>query len=155
MTKHKLNGAWVAHRVAMLKSPAYQMLGLHARRILDRIEIEHMDHAGKDNGRLIVPYDDLIERGGVGRRFIAPALRELVALGFTEIKAGCGGNGEFRAPNVYRLTYLETDRAPTDEWKRITSIREARTVRSQARAGGQKRRTHSRARPVCINAESA
>jgi hypothetical protein len=34
--------------IEMLKS----VLSLSARRVLDRIEIEHADHSGNDNGRL-------------------------------------------------------------------------------------------------------
>ena len=67
----------------MLELPAWHVLSLTARRAFDRIEIEHMAHAGKDNGRLPVTYADF-ERAGIHTRLIAGALRELEALGFIE-----------------------------------------------------------------------
>ena len=68
----------------MIKSPAWSVLSLSARRVLDRIEIEHADHGGYDNGRLPVTYDDF-EHYGIHRHSIAAAIRETVALGFAEI----------------------------------------------------------------------
>jgi hypothetical protein len=75
----KIEGQYIAHRLAMIESPAYRVLSFHARRCLDRIEIEHLRHGGKENGRLPVTYDQFIEYGVMSRRFIGPALRELVA----------------------------------------------------------------------------
>jgi hypothetical protein len=66
-------------RIDMLRSPAYCVLSLSARRILDRLEIELADHGGIDNGRLPVPYDDFV-RYGLHRDAIYPALQEVVAL---------------------------------------------------------------------------
>src|SRR6478752_5794871 len=79
---------------------------------LDRIEIEHADHGGNDNGRLPVTYDDF-ECYGIHRHAIAPAIRETVALGFAEItERGRAGNAEFRSPHKFRLTYFHVGRAP-------------------------------------------
>jgi hypothetical protein len=90
---------------AELRSPAYCVLSLSARRLLDRMEIELADHGGTDNGKLPVTYDDF-ERYGIHRHAIGPAIRELVALGFVEItEVGRAGNAEWRKPNVFRLTY--------------------------------------------------
>ena len=90
---------------AELRSPAYRVLSLSARRLLDRMEIELADHGGTDNGKLPVTYDDF-ERYGIHRHAVGPAIRELVALGFVEItEVGRAGNAEWRKPNVFRLTY--------------------------------------------------
>jgi hypothetical protein len=61
---------------------------------------------------------------GIDRGGIAPALREVQALGFAEItQHGRGGNAEYRLPNLFRLTYEPTkkDVAPTNEWKRFAA----------------------------------
>ena len=63
----------------MLRCPAYSVLSLSGRRVLDRIEIEMADHGGTDNGKLPVTYDDF-ERYGIHRHCIGPAIREVVAL---------------------------------------------------------------------------
>ena len=78
------NAHFALRRIAMLKSPAMRVLGLAARRILDRIEIELDAHKGQDNGRLPVTYANF-EDFGIHADSIAPALRELQALGFVSI----------------------------------------------------------------------
>src|SRR5262249_21932178 len=122
----------------MIRSPAWSELSLSARRVLDRIEIEHADHGGNENGRLPVTYDDF-ELYGIHRHAIAPAIRETVALGFAEItERGRAGNAEFRSPHKFRLTYLRVGRAPTtDEWQRIKTAEEAQARAKAARGRGK------------------
>ncbi|MFY9900808.1 MAG: hypothetical protein WAK67_23910, partial [Xanthobacteraceae bacterium] len=109
--RNSIDGQFAAHTIEMLKSPAWSVLSLSARRVLDRIEIEHADHGGNDNGRLPVTYDDF-ERYGTHRRAIRRAIWETVALGFAEItERGRAGNAEFRSPHKFRLTYFPVRRA--------------------------------------------
>ena len=94
-----IGGQFVAHLIEMLESPAFRVLSLSARRVLDRVEIEHAHHGGADNGRLPVTYDDF-QRYGIDRHAIGPAIREACALGFLEVtERGRAGNAEFRSPS--------------------------------------------------------
>lgn len=131
---NKINGQFAWRTIDMLRSPAFGVLSLAARRILDRLEIELADHGGKDNGALICTFDDF-ERFGISRDGIGPGMRELVALGFVVIEVqGLSGNGEHRTPSKYRLTYRHTEYAdPTDDWRKIQSDDEARSLRAAAR----------------------
>jgi hypothetical protein len=149
----------------MLRSPAWCVLSLSARRILDRIEIELGDHGGMDNDKLPVTYDDFA-RYGIDRDAIAPAIREVVALGFVEItQAGRAGNADWRKPNLFRLTYKPTKHAgPTHEWKKIADedakiiARTARLAKTEHQSGktakssrgnpDRKRQFHSRETPT-------
>jgi hypothetical protein len=126
--KSKPNGEnWVAHRLAMLRSPARRHLSLSAYRILERLEIEHLLRGGQENGRLCVTYEQFQEHG-IHKRQLRAGLRELTGLGFIKVKRGQGGNGRFRAPNLYTLTYLRVGKAsPTDEWQYITNPEFVRT----------------------------
>jgi hypothetical protein len=130
--------AYVPHTLAMIESPAWQALSLSARRVLDRIEIENMHHVGQANGELPVTFDNL-EEYGVHRHGIAPAIRELEALGFIEItRRGRAGNADQRKASTFRLTYLRSGKRdswvdPTDEWKRFKSIQDAERVAVEAR----------------------
>jgi len=132
--RNSIDGQFVAHTIEMIGSPAWSVLSLSARRVLDRIEIEHADHGGNENGRLPVTYDDF-ERYGIHRHSIAAAIRETVALGFTEItERGRAGNAEFRSPHKFRLTYFHVRRAPpTHEWQRIKTVEEAQALATAAR----------------------
>jgi hypothetical protein len=133
---------FAARPIRMLRSPAWGVLSLSARRALDRIEIELAGHGGTDNGKLPVTYDDF-SRYGIDRHAISPAIREAMALGFLEVtEAGRAGNAEWRKPNLFRLTYRHTDYAgPTHEWDKIQTDEEAiaiaRAVRKQNPSGGK------------------
>jgi hypothetical protein len=134
----------------MLRSPAYCVLSLSARRVLDRIEIEMADHGGTDNGRLPVTYDDF-GRYGIHRHAIGPAIREVVALGFVEItEAGRAGNAEWRKPNLFRLTYRHTKYEATNDWDKIKTPEEAEANARSARAlrHPRKNKTQWRKPPV-------
>ena len=113
-----IRGQFIAHRVEMPESPAWASLPLACRRILDRLEIEHASHGGKENGNLPCTYGDF-EDFGIRRKSIADAVRKLVTLGFIEVThQGRGGIGEWRQASRYRLTYLPTKKAnPTDDWR--------------------------------------
>jgi hypothetical protein len=137
----RIGGQFSPRLIEMLESPAYRVLSLSARRVLDRLEIEHGHHGGTENGKLPVTYNDF-EKYGIHRHAIGPAIREAVALGFLEVtEIGRAGNAEFRAPSKYRMTYRHTDdAAATDDWRRIETMEQAETVALMARgSGGGKR----------------
>jgi hypothetical protein len=130
----KIEGQFIPRLVEMLESHAYRVLSLSAHRCLSRIEIEHANHGGKENGQLAVTYDQFVEFG-LDRHAIGPALRELEALGFVKVtQRGVAGNADHRAPNRFRLTYLPAGREkPTHEWRRIKSVDEAKSIATAAR----------------------
>jgi hypothetical protein len=144
----QIAGQWVAHRIDMLRSPAWRALTLSARRILDRIEIEHANHGGAENGRLPVTYEQF-HQYGIHRHSIAPAIRETVALGFTEItEAGRAGNADFRRPNYFRLTYINTNVGPTNEWEKINENEADIIARAARSAASSKTKNQCRKTPV-------
>jgi hypothetical protein len=101
-----------------------------------RLEVEHMKHGGAENGRLQVTFNQFVE-WGVERNRIAPAIRELVALGIVEItERGCAGNERYRRANRFRLTYVNSKsrEQPTHEWRKIRTIQEANQLAIEARA---------------------
>jgi hypothetical protein len=130
----KIGGQFAWRLIEMLESPAYRVLTLSAHRVLSRIEVELGHHGGKENGHLPVTFQNF-EDYGVHRHSIYPAIAEVTALGFVEItQRGRAGNGEWRAPNVFRLTYKPTDNAPpTDGWRQIKTAEEAEAIAEQAR----------------------
>jgi len=133
--KNTIEGQFSYRTIEMIESPAFMVLSLSAHRALTRLEIEHAHHGGNDNGRLPVTKEDFIEYG-IHDHAIAPALRELEALGFIEVtERGRAGNAEFRRPNIFRLTHRHTGRAnPTNEWKRAKTLGEAKDLARAARA---------------------
>jgi hypothetical protein len=149
--RNRIDGQFAARTIAMMESPAFGALSLGAHRALARIEIELAKHGGNDNGRLPVTYDDF-EEFGVHRHSIAPAIRELVQLGFIEItEQGRAGNAEWRRPNFFRLTFKRVGNAgPTDDWRHIATKEGAEAIARAARQLGPRKGKS----PVAVSAKS-
>jgi hypothetical protein len=143
---NSISGQFSVHLIEMLESPAWRVLSYSARRVLDRIEIEHAHHGGKENGQLAVTYDQFQEYG-IDRHAIAPAMREAVALGFLEItEPGRAGNAMWRQPNLFRLTYRQAKGVHGDgthEWRRIATLEEAEAIADAARSAKNPSRARS------------
>jgi hypothetical protein len=135
MKRNKIDGQFNARLVEMMESPAYRVLSLSAHRVLDRISIELAHHGGNDNGKLPVTYEQFMEYG-IHRNAIAPAIRELEALGFIEVtQRGRSGAGTFRWPNLFRLTCVncKSTPSPTHEWRRVPDMETAELLARPAR----------------------
>jgi hypothetical protein len=132
--RNTIQGQWTARRLEMVESAPWRVLSLSGHRLLDRLEIELRHHAGRDNGKLPVTFTQF-EEYGIDRHSIAPAMREVAALGFAEVtEHGRAGNAEHRTPNKFRLTYQRTDdREPTDDWQHIKTIEDAKARAMAAR----------------------
>jgi hypothetical protein len=142
--RNRISGTFSPRLIEMLESYPYRVLSLSAHRVLDRIEIEHARHGGADNGKLPVTFEHF-EEYGMDRHAIAPALRELEALGFIEVtERGCAGNAGSRHASLYRLTYRASEGVLSDgshEWRRISTIEEARKIADAARKTPPENRT--------------
>jgi hypothetical protein len=141
--RNSINDQFSVRRREMLESPAYRVLSQSAHRALSRIELELCYHGGNDNGQLPVTFEDFIEYG-IDRGSVAPALREGEALGFFRITdRGRGGNREYRAPNKFYLTSAfcrdSRKKPPTDEWRQIKTIKDAKAIARAARAAKDQR----------------
>lgn len=135
-SRNKLTEQFIAHSREMRESPAWRYLPDNARRILDRLELEHMHHGGAENGCLPCTYSDFV-RAGLRRASISLAIRQAEALGFLEVThRGGRAISDARWPSRYRLTYVlgggkSTER--TDDWKRIKTTQEALSALGLAR----------------------
>jgi hypothetical protein len=123
---------------SLLESFAWRALSRAARQVVDRIAIEHLAHAGMENGKLRVQKTDFIDYG-IHNDAIAPAQREALALGLILMtKRGRAGNAEHRAPHHWALAFVRKDPRYTamvsTRWKRFQSLKEAKAVGDEARA---------------------
>ena len=98
-------GVFVMLELELLVSPAWQGQSINCRRLIDRLMIEHMRHAGQENGNLKVSYDHF-EEGGIARVYIKPAQLEAVARGLVAIEEGHYRGAAQTVPSKYRLTFL-------------------------------------------------
>jgi hypothetical protein len=109
---------WVWHPTELICSPSWKAMGINARRFIDFLEVEHRNHAGRENGNLMATYDQLVDFG-LSRSEIRPAIDEVVFLGLVQVVFEGGRWSETNQPSRYRLTfYARNDWSPaTNEWK--------------------------------------
>jgi hypothetical protein len=114
---------WVWITREMLESDAWCSLSLAARKVLERVMLEHMAHGGTENGSLVVTYADF-EKFGIRRKSIKSAITEAAALGFILItEKGRRSVGPSRWPARYALDWLplKDGTPPRNRWKTIKS----------------------------------
>ena len=130
----KIAYQFVPLNAEMLDLPAYRVLSLSGHRVLARVQLEICRHGGADNGKLIVTFRDF-EDYGIERHSIAPAIAEVVALGFLRIThKGRAGNAGYRSANQFMITHLPMPGVkPFDDWRKFLTDEDARAAAVDAR----------------------
>ncbi len=108
---------WVWLTRELLASAAWRARSINTARLLDFLLIEHMNHAGTENGNLKATYDQLVAYG-LTRSEIRAATEEAEFLGLLRFQRGGRWAGT-NQPSTYHLTFL-ADRdgnPPTNDWK--------------------------------------
>jgi hypothetical protein len=134
MTKPKIGGppagegfCWYTRE--MLLSPAFREAPVNCRRLIAALETENMNHAGTENGKLIMPYNQLERWWCIPRRLIRRAIDEAIERGLIEERrTGWRLSYAKSMPNTFRLTFRPTRegnppqwKPPTNEWRRYRS----------------------------------
>lgn len=118
---------WIRHSRALLSSDAWRSMGIHCRKLIEFLEIEHMNHAGLENGNLFATYKQL-EKFGINRRYINSAICEAEQKGLIIVERGARKKVNESFPNKFTLTYLRSVEkinncpyyyTPSNEWKRF------------------------------------
>ena len=163
MAKRKYDEPFIILPKSLLESFAWRAASLGCRLAIDRVAIEHLRHAGMQNGSLIVRKVDFMEHG-IYNDGVAPALREACALGFLIMTVrGRAGNAEHRAPHQWALAFIRDKRGKmlSTTWKRFQSLEEAEAVAAEARAAkdttavAMAKKRASRRKVVCCGEKSS
>jgi hypothetical protein len=136
MAKKKGTEPFVMLHRKVIDSFAWRALSESARKVIYRVILEWMAHAGKLSADIPVTKEDFIEYG-VHHNAIAPAQREACALGLLMLTTrGRAGNAEFRAPHKWALPFLKDEKGKYlgTDWQRFESLDEAKAAASKARA---------------------
>ena len=136
MAKQKVGGppageSWCWYSREMLVSPAFREMSVNCRRFISALEMENMSHAGAENARLILPYNQLQRSWGIPRRLIRKTIDEARERGLIEERRnGWQLSYAKSMPNTYRLTFRPTREGnpprwipATDEWRRYKGPR--------------------------------
>ena len=136
------NEPWVWLTRELLASVAWRARSANTARLIDFLLVEHMNHAGTENGNLKATHEQLRAYGLSGNS-IRDAVEEAEFLGLLQFERG-GRWANTNQPSTYRLTFLpdREHNPPTDEWKRRTDdkIREWKAERKTRRSGRRKRK---------------
>lgn len=113
--------AWVWLTCGLLESEAWRGMSVNCRRLIDRLLIEHCKHAGRENGRLVATYNQLVAYG-ISRKKIRHAIVEARRRGLIQItrRGGLYGIDAHRTPSNYRLTFVgcvSPPAAATNDWR--------------------------------------
>ena len=111
--------AWTWRTGDMLTSVAHRSLSRHARLLLDFLECEHQNHAGRENGALLATYDQL-HNWGIQRKRILKTIREAETFGFIKCEHG-GRYNMTNQPSRFRLTWFaDREGTPaTNDWQKV------------------------------------
>ncbi|MEI9982633.1 MAG: hypothetical protein WDN69_05125 [Aliidongia sp.] len=121
-----IEGPFVPLRLELLRSLAYKGLSINARRLLDFLMVEQLQHAGLENGRLLATYDQL-QRQGIGRSYIPKAISDLEERGLVVVDRRPRKSFTESYPLLFRLTFVQHQVqnekgtkywvAPTNDWR--------------------------------------
>lgn len=109
---------WIWLTRDLLSSPAWRAQSINCRRFVEFLLLEHMAHAGHENGNLVATYAQL-EAFGIGRRLIGAAIEEAERLKLVEVRRGLTRAHAKTNPTRFRLTFLPTrtrDDKGTEYW---------------------------------------
>ena len=117
------NQAWSWLTSELINSLAWRSMSVNCLKLIHRLLLEHCNHGGLENGRLVCTYKDFQEYG-LTRNKIRPAIEEADFLGLVKHQRGERVFAK-NQPNSYRITFYGTSEArdPTNEWKRMTQER--------------------------------
>ena len=97
---------WVWLTRELIESDAWRTAPINTRRFVERLMIEHMAHAGTENGKLVCTYDDLA-KFGVASRHRHAAIADALARGLVDrTEQGKPSTGADRWPSKYALGWL-------------------------------------------------
>lgn len=128
----------------LVSSPAWQAMSINCRKFIDFLLIEHMNHAGQENGHLLATYGQL-NAFGLTHSEISSAIREAEQLGLIRFDPGKLWAGKNQL-STYELTFLPKQQPnpefPTNDWKR-TSEEDVARIRQTKRALRRKKKQKS------------
>lgn len=118
---------FVKHPRDLIESDAWRSMTINEHRFVERLEIDHLTHAGRENGKLRATYEQL-EAFGIGRRLIARTCDSLQQKGI--IDATKGG---MRIATRYALTWLplHDGSGPSNRWRTYKSPKRRRPAKTR------------------------
>ena len=146
---------WVWQTRELIASPAWRHRNINTIRLLDFLMIEHMNHAGTENGNLKATHQQL-RAYGLSANSIRNSIEEAVFLGLIRHVRGGRWAGS-NQPSSFRITFLpdRDGNPPTNEWKSVTEeqIGNWKIRRSRWKSATKKRKAALRNESTVLSKE--
>jgi hypothetical protein len=98
---------WVWFTRKLIESDAWQTAPINTRRFVEQLILEHMAHAGTENGKLICTARQCVERGIGGMGEVTKAQRDAIRRGLVYVgEKGFCSPGRGRRPHRFGLGWL-------------------------------------------------
>ena len=138
---------WIWLTRELVSNPVWRSRGINCVRLIEFLMVEHMNHAGTENGNLNATYDQLKE-WGLTRSQIRPAIEEADFLGLVRFVRGGRWAGT-NQPSTYRLTFwADREGNPaTNDWKGKTAEAIAAWKQDRAQRNRKRRERHRKQIP--------
>jgi hypothetical protein len=150
--RNRPDGPFIWMTRELLESDAWRTADRATRVFVDRLLIEHMAHAGTENGLLVATFNDLV-KWGISRRLIVKAQKEAIRRGLVyRSQKGCRSAGAGRRPHRFGLGWLpgHDGSAAPNRWKLYQAKPKPRPglppvdINSSTRSGTKLKRTKLR-----------
>ena len=116
---NSIDGPFIHFTRDLLESDAWRSAPINTRRLIDRICLEHLSHAGKENGNLPCTYDDFV-RWGIDRKYVYGSIKDAIKRGLIyQSQQGIASPGAGRSPNIFGLGWIRgrDGSAAPNNWK--------------------------------------
>ncbi len=128
--KDFIDESFVQIPLKLLESDAWRNRPINCIRLMDRLIIEHIRQGGRENGNLIVTYNEF-QKHGIPRKYIKGAIKNAEELKLIRVEYGCYYDAKRKYPNKYTLTFFKEKifdeklnvncwRAPSNDWRKYT-----------------------------------
>jgi hypothetical protein len=144
--RFEIETPYVRIPLSFLESPAYRVLGLYERKLLDSLTAQWARDGVASNGRVVISYRDMQDAAGLrSQRLSIQAIANLALLGVIRIYKPTARKV------IYTITFIETPdgRPPTHDWKQFTTDEQAKQALAIAAVAANRARTRAKAAREC------
>lgn len=120
--KKSKNSGFIMLTRELIQSPSWHGMSINCKKLLDFLFEEHLRKGGKENGKLMATYDQLVN-AGISRRLVHRTISEAEVLALIRVERG-GRRGCVNEISIYTLTFISIFnngywKSPTNDWLKV------------------------------------
>ena len=120
-SKKKWSDSFIMFDRALITSPSWKCMSINCKKLIDFLCEEHLSKGGRENGKLMATYNQLV-KAGISRRIISRTILEAESLGLVRVERG-GRKGCTNHESIFMVTFLPLFngefKAPVHDWRTV------------------------------------